>query len=136
MIKAVCMKKKEILILLIALCLVCLVYFLSTLAGGAPLGTVSIYVDGRLYAQEPLGRSRDITLEQPTGEKNVIHLMENGFYMAYSTCDNQSCIHQGQVTADNYYLRALGAQVICLPNRVHAELSLTDQTPPPDMPDL
>ena len=136
MIKAARMKKKEILILICSLCLIGLVFFLSTLAGGTPLGTVNIYVDGNLYAQEPLGREREITVQQSTGEKNVIHLMNNGFYMAYSTCDNQSCIHQGQVTADNYYLRALGAQVICLPNRVHAELSLSNQTPPPDMPDL
>lgn len=132
------MKKKEALILLGALGLIGLVFLFSRIftGGGTPAGTVRIYVNGALYLEEPLGRERDIEICQPTGEKNILHLMKNGFYMAHSTCDNQLCIQQGHVTDENYFLRAMGSRVICLPNRVQAELALTNATPPPDMPDL
>ncbi|MBE5782172.1 MAG: hypothetical protein E7329_02520 [Clostridiales bacterium] len=132
------MKKKDLIILLGAVLLIGLVFLISHLAGfgTAPLGTVRIYVNGELYREERLGQSRDIEIEQATGEKNILHLTENGFYMAHSTCQNQLCVQQGQVTSDNYYLRAMGSRVICLPNRVEAELTLINQTPPPDMPDL
>ena len=132
------MKKKDAFILLGAVTLIALVFLISHLSGlgSAPLGTVRIYVNGEFYREEPLGKSRDIEIAQPTGEKNILHLTENGFFMAHSTCQNQLCVQQGQVTSENYYLRALGSRVICLPNRVEAELTLTNQTPPPDMHDL
>ena len=92
--------------------------------------------NGRFYADEPLGRVRDVEIVQEDGKRNVIHLTENGFCMQYSTCDNQLCVQMGAVTVDNYYLRALQNRVLCLPNGVSLELVLTDRTPVPDLPDF
>ena len=97
---------------------------------------VLISVGGRPYAVEPLNEERDVEVEQEHGEKNVVHLTPNGFYMHSSTCDNQLCISQGEVTMDNYTRRILGPYVLCLPNQVELELIVLGATPPPDMPDI
>ena len=44
----------------------------------------------------------------------------------YSTCDNQLCVEQGTVNSQNWNTRSLGTHILCLPNRVDAELALTD----------
>jgi hypothetical protein len=54
--------------------------------------------------------------------KNTVHISPDGFYMASATCNNQDCVHQGQVTLNNRDVRLLGNQVVCLPNKVILEL--------------
>lgn len=131
-------RKKDLLIILGALLLAGTLLLISrlTLSDQAPAGVVRIYVDGQLYSEESLGTERDIEIDQAGGQKNILRLTKDGFYMAYSTCHNQLCVQQGPVTADNYFTRALGGRVICLPNKVTAELVFTDRTPPPGAPDI
>ena len=95
-----------------------------------------ITVAGRPYAVEPLDEERDIEINQPTGERNVIHITPAGFHMAYSTCDNQLCVGQGEVTIDNYTRRILGPYVLCLPNQVQLQLRVVDAQPDPEAPDI
>ncbi len=54
--------------------------------------------------------------------ENVIHLTPNGVYMESATCENQDCVHQGEVTLENKAGRALENMIICLPNQVCLEL--------------
>lgn len=54
--------------------------------------------------------------------ENVIHLTPRGVYMESATCDNQDCVHQGEVTLENKADRALENMIICLPNQVCLEL--------------
>ena len=84
---------------------------------------IAVYVDGKLYATSPLRAGQDLTVEQEDGSVNVIRMTENGFYMQSSTCKNQDCVHQGDVTRDNWSQRLLGTHVICLPNRVDVVLN-------------
>ncbi len=95
-----------------------------------------ISVKGRLYAIEPLDEERDVTIAQETGETNVIHLTPEGFRMHSSTCDNQLCIGQGEVTVENYTRRILGPYVLCLPNQVELQLVVPGATAAPDTPDI
>ena len=95
---------------------------------------IAVYVDGKLYAASPLKPGKDLTVEQEDGSVNVIRMTENGFYMQSSTCKNQDCVHQGEVTRDNWSQRLLGAHVICLPNRV--DVVLTVENTDPDIPDV
>ena len=95
---------------------------------------IAVYVDGKLYAASPLKQGKDLTVEQEDGSVNVIRMTENGFYMKSSTCKNQDCVHQGEVTRDNWSQRLLGAHVICLPNRV--DVVLTVESTDPDIPDV
>lgn len=95
-----------------------------------------IIVNGRISGIYAVGEEGDVTVDQGNGKVNVIHMTENGFYMASSTCDNQLCVQQGEVTVDNYQQRILGASVLCLPNNVDLELIVPSHTPDPNAPDI
>ena len=95
-----------------------------------------IIVNGRISGIYAVGEEGDVTVDQGDGKVNVIHMTEKGFYMASSTCDNQLCVHQGEVTVDNYQQRILGASVLCLPNNVDLELVVPSHTPDPNAPDI
>ena len=95
-----------------------------------------IIVNGRISGIYAVGEEGDVTVDQGDGKVNVIHMTEKGFYMASSTCDNQLCVHQGEVTVDNYRQRILGASVLCLPNNVDLELVVPSHTPDPNAPDI
>ena len=90
-----------------------------------------ISVGGRIRQIEPLDQDRDVTISQPTGEVNVIHITKNGFHMASSTCDNQLCVGEGEVTVDNYRRRILGPYVLCLPNQVELQIVVPGATEAP-----
>ena len=95
---------------------------------------IAVYVDGKLYATSPLRAGQDLTVEQEDGSVNVIRMTENGFHMQSSTCKNQDCVHQGDVTRDNWSQRLLGTHVICLPNRVDVVLMV--ESADPELPDV
>ena len=44
-------------------------------------------------------------------------------------------MQQGEVTRDNWSRRALGAHILCLPNRVNAELEVEAAASPVEAPD-
>ncbi len=132
------MKKKDILVILcMLLCALALLLFSVLSRGGKTAGdSVEIYVDGKLYTTSPLRGGKSVTVSQEDGSVNVIHMTENGFYMESSTCRNQDCVQQGQVTKENWSRRSLGAHVICLPNRVDVVLKVSGATADPDIPDV
>jgi hypothetical protein len=75
-----------------------------------------------VYAPIPLVEDGSFKLTQGEGIENVIHVGKDSFYMESSTCDNQDCVEQGEVTLDNIEERILFNMVICLPNQVTLEL--------------
>ncbi len=70
----------------------------------------------------PLGEDQQITVDQGDGKVNVIRLSPDGFVMESSTCHNQLCIYQGQVTVDNMDERPLYNMIVCAPHRLVLEL--------------
>ena len=94
-------------------------------AGAA--GTLRITVNGVLYGEYPLEEGRSITVRQKDGQENVLCMTQNGFYMLHANCKNQYCIAQGTVTLENYTRRALKNHIFCLPNRLDAELTVSDE---------
>lgn len=123
------MKKKEVLLIALVILVSAALLGASFLmnAGKTATGTVEVYVDGALYTTAPLEEGKTLTITQEDGSKNVIRMMADGFYMEEASCPDQRCVQQGKVTQSNWYLRSLGVQVICLPNRVTVELKLADQ---------
>lgn len=72
-----------------------------------------------------------ITVKQhdPSGGEhvNVVRFTPRGALMESSTCDNQDCVSQGEVTLENKETRVLSNWVICLPNQVSIELYTADE---------
>ena len=87
--------------------------------------TVIITIDGREYKRVPLSAPQTVTVEQENGCVNVIEVSDHGAVMLSSTCDNQLCVHMGEVTVDNWEFRPNQQFIICLPNRVSIELAVT-----------
>lgn len=121
------MKRNDVMILLALLAVGAILYFVSGrgLPGRTGAGDgakLTIAVPGRETQTVPLTESRELVIEQENGERNVVVIFPGGFYMKESTCRNQDCVGQGEVTLDNMGKRLLYNQVICLPNRVVLEL--------------
>ncbi len=87
---------------------------------------VSIQVDGREVKRVPLSRPQTVTIDQGSGVVNVVDITERGAVMRSSTCENQLCVHMGEVNVDNWEYRVNGAFIICLPNRVTVELRVKE----------
>lgn len=86
-------------------------------------GHVVITVGKRQYGDPiPMDREKVITIRQDNGHINKVHITPEKVYMEYSTCDNQDCVGQGEITLDNYETRILSTFVICLPNSVTIEM--------------
>ncbi|MDL2319234.1 NusG domain II-containing protein [Eubacteriales bacterium OttesenSCG-928-A19] len=136
------LRRKDWIIIGVVLLVAAAVYggMLLLRSGQSLSGAVDIYVDGVLYATAPLDTAGEILVEQPGGEVNVVAISSDGSVrMAHSSCKNQLCVQQGQVTADNWTRRALGHTIVCLPNRVLVELALKEDHPSlsqDDLPDI
>ena len=74
-----------------------------------------------LFAEDSL------TLTQDEDTVNVIHVTPDSIWMESSTCENQDCVDQGVVNAENRHTRILDNMIICLPNRVQLELCDADE---------
>ena len=117
------MKKKDFIIIGVVLtiaAILLLVKYLPVDKGSSDC--IVIYVGNEEYARVPVGDKQTITIDQGNGKVNVIEITERGAVMHSSTCANQDCIHEGEVTLDNYNNRVLNNWIICLPNKVSVEL--------------
>ena len=86
-------------------------------------GYVVITVGNRQYGDPiPMDRDKVITIRQSDGKENKVHITPEKVYMEHSTCENQDCVGQGEITLDNYKTRILSTYVICLPNAVTIEM--------------
>lgn len=121
------MEKKNWLIpLAIAVAAAVLLLLSPSLRPAAEENLVVITLDGKEYARVLLSRPGTVTIEQPDGAVNVVEISDHGAVMLSSTCDNQLCVHMGEVTVDNWEYRPNQAFIICLPNRVSVELVVVE----------
>lgn len=82
---------------------------------------VNIYVEDILYKKILLSDPNNVVVDID-GKYNEIEINSNGAFMLKSNCDNQDCLHQGEVTLDNINKRIMGGWIVCLPNKVSIEL--------------
>ena len=86
-------------------------------------GHVIITIGSRQYGDPiPMDREKVITVKQDDGKINKVHITPEKVYMEYSSCENQDCVGQGEITLENYNTRILSTYVICLPNNVTIEM--------------
>lgn len=84
---------------------------------------IRLQVGDEIHPLIPLTDGGEYTISQSdSGAKNVIRTTATGAVMHFSTCDNQNCVQQGEVTLDNRDLRVMGSLIVCLPNQVVVEL--------------
>ena len=81
-----------------------------------------VQVSDQVWAPIALANGDTYTITQPDGKENVVKVTDIGAVMASSTCENQSCVEQGEVTLENRDMRVLSNMIICLPNEVILEV--------------
>lgn len=129
------MKKRDVFLVLALLAVAAALYF----AFGRPSAQiaahsgpyVAVYVGNEAEPREKLylGEERDVPVDQGNGKVNVVHVGKTGAYMKSSTCENQDCVYQGEVTLENVETRALFNWIVCLPNGVALELITEEEAP-------
>lgn len=81
-----------------------------------------IQVQDQVWEAIPMTDGGEYVIDQADGKTNVVHTTATGAIMHSSTCDNQSCVDQGEVTLENRDSRVLANMIICLPNEVILEV--------------
>ena len=81
-----------------------------------------VSVNNRMYEPITLEEDFSVDIKREGGYHNLVIVESGVVSMMFSTCDNQLCTHQGQVSLDNRDLRALYNQIVCLPNEVLLEV--------------
>ena len=87
-----------------------------------PKAYLRVQVGSEVLPLLPLTDGGEYEVDQGNGRVNVIHTTATGAVMHSSTCDNQSCVQQGEVTLENRDTRVLTNMIICLPNQVILEI--------------
>ena len=83
---------------------------------------VYITLDGAPLIDLPFSDAHTIEVIQPGGAENRILLTGDSVVMESANCENQDCVHMGEVTRDNLELRVMGGFIICLPHKLSVEV--------------
>lgn len=96
-----------------------------------PPPEAKLYMRYRINGEEPvvipLTEERELTVKQEETVSNTFRLSPAGFSMASSTCKNQLCVYQGEVTAENMAERPMYNIIVCAPHRLVAELMTAEE---------
>ena len=110
-----------ILVLLVAVSALGAIYFLAREDGN----TVTITVDGELFAEYPLDEDR--TVEIRIGENLNVLVIENGkAYVSEASCPDGICSAHKPIYRE-------GESIICLPNKVVVTVSISGEENAPDI---
>lgn len=91
---------------------------------------IRVQVGGETWPLIPLTEGGEYTVTQTDkGAVNTIRTTATGAVMHFSTCDNQNCVQQREVTLANRDTRVMGSLIVCLPNEVIVELVSAEEVP-------
>ena len=83
---------------------------------------VYVTLDGEALMDLPFGMAHTVEIVQPGVGENTFTLTGESVYMLHADCENQDCVHMGEVTRDNLEFRVMGGFIICLPHRLSIEV--------------
>ena len=122
------LKKKDILIVAIVLAVAAIgmaaVHFLSP---KQHTDYAVIYVGSQPYQVVDLTEDQVIEVDQGNGIVNHVVVKDGAIDMMDSTCPDQQCVQQGEMSMENYEQRILRNWIVCLPNQVTIELALAEE---------
>lgn len=114
------MKKKDILIIVLALAAALLLYGISQISGGASAATVVVTVDGQEVLRRPMAVEDSYEIRQEDGSVNIIAVEDGAVYMKEDNCRDGLCIRQGK-------MKNAAKTIVCLPHKL--VVSLTGDEP-------
>ena len=107
-------KKADVALFFIILIAGLLISWFS-LSSGEPASKVMVWVDGNIYGVYDINENQTIEINN-NGHINNFTIKDGSVSMTYSDCANQVCVEKGSITQSK-------DSIVCLPNRVMAEIS-------------
>ena len=105
------MKKKDIIIIVLALIAALALWLVSQLALGTEASSVVVLLDGEEVLRKPLVISNTYEIGQDDGSRNVIRVEDGVVWMDEANCRDGLCIRQGKMKN--------GAKtIVCLPHKL------------------
>lgn len=112
------MKRKDIVLIALALLVALALYGGNRLLADKNADTVVVAVDGVEKLRVPLSAEGVYSVPLAEGEENVIAVEGGAVWMQSANCRDQLCVQQGRT-------RSAGKQIVCLPHRVVVSLERT-----------
>lgn len=109
------MKKKDIIIIALALLAALALYLVSQVSLGAEASVVVVTVDGEEVLRKPLAMENHYEIAQDDGSLNVIRVEDGAVFMEEANCRDGLCIRQGK-------MRNGAKTIVCLPHKVVVQL--------------
>ena len=109
------MKKKDIIIIALALLAALALYLVSQVSLGAQASVVVVTVDGEEVLRRPLAMEDRYEIAQDDGSLNVIRVEDGAVWMEEANCRDGLCIRQGR-------MRNGAKTIVCLPHKVVVQL--------------
>ncbi len=105
------MKKKDMIIIALALLCALALWLVSQLALGTEASSVVVLLDGEEVLRKPLVVSNAYEIAQEDGSRNVIRVENGAVWMEEANCRDGLCIRQGKMKN--------GAKtIVCLPHKL------------------
>lgn len=109
------MKKKDIIIIALALLAALALYLVSQISLGVQASFVVVTVDGEEVLRRPLAMEDRYEIAQDDGSLNILRVQDGAVWMEEANCRDGLCIRQGKMKN--------GAKtIVCLPHRVVVQL--------------
>ena len=109
------MKKKDIIIIALALLAALALYLVSQVSLGAEASVVVVTVDGEEVLRKPLAMENRYEIAQDDGSLNVIRVEDGAVFMEEANCRDGLCIRQGR-------MKNAAKTIVCLPHRLVVRL--------------
>ena len=109
------MKRKDIIIIALALLAALALYLVSQVSLGAEASVVVVTVDGEEVLRKPLAMENRYEIAQEDGSLNVIRVEDGAVFMEEANCRDGLCIRQGK-------MRNGAKTIVCLPHKVVVQL--------------
>ncbi|MED9821152.1 MAG: NusG domain II-containing protein [Christensenellales bacterium] len=110
------MKRRDLMIIALALLAAGALYAVSQLSLGAEASTVVVTVDGQEVLRRPLAVEDRYEIAQEDGKLNVLRVEDGAVWMEEANCRDGLCIRQGK-------MRNGAKTIVCLPNKVVVQLT-------------
>ena len=110
------MKRRDLMIIALALLAAGVLYAVSQISLGAAASTVVVTVDGQEVLRRPLAVEDRYEIAQEDGKLNVLRVEDGAVWMEEANCRDGLCIRQGK-------MRNGAKTIVCLPNKVVVQLT-------------
>ncbi len=102
------LKKKDLVLIVVIICVAGLAFLLHSLIGGKGAGSVTVKVEGEITGVYSLAKDQTIEIN---GGSNILEIKNGYVDMVEANCPDLLCVKQKDISKN-------GENIICLPNKV------------------